>query len=223
MFEFEKLAEEDILLAEEILKVAADSVDEMTDDELVEGFIYDLEAEGFDLDDPEIIAEVEEFLESGEVLDDATEKAAEYITEDILKVAAGVTTGYETEAAGRAVANYFDLHGVANMGSAYGMAPVNTGSSISASADRNVYGGYGKLMGQSEPNAHAVNSAGKLSGVLAGNYSASFKAASDAEDGDIISQLIEEAADYEGQSVDDYLMDVGYEALEDEILESLDN
>lgn len=221
MYEFEKLAEEDVTLAEEILKVAADTVDDLTEDELVEDLLNELAAEGYDLDDPEVAEEVGNYLAEGLHLDDATEKAAEYITEDILKVAAGVTTGYETEAASRAVGNYFNLDGVANMGSAYGSAPVNTGSAISGGADRNVHGGYGTLMGQSEPNAHALNATSKLSGVLAGNYSASFKSASD--NSDIISDLIDEAAYSEGQSVEDYLMDVGYEALEEEILDTLDN
>lgn len=219
MLQFEKIAEENITLAEEILKVATEEVDTLTEDELLEDLANELTAEGYDLNDPEVLAQVDKFIEEGLHLDNATEKAAEYISEDILKVAAGQTTGYETAAAARAAGQFFNMDGAANLGSAYGNAPVGTGSAISPNVDKNVFGGFGKLMGQPGIIGNAVNATSKLSGVLRGNYSENIRTASD----ESIENLIIEAAKSEGQSVEDYLMDVGYEALEQEILESLEN
>jgi urease gamma subunit len=219
MLQFEKIANEDNTLAEEILKVATEEVDELTDDQLLEDLADELEEAGFDLNDPEVIAGVEELINEGTVLDNATEKAAEFISEDIIKVSSGQTTGYETAAAARAMGNFFNMHGAANFGSAYGTAPVGTGSAISPGADSNVGGGFGRLMGQPGITANAVNATSKLSGVLRGNYSENIRTASD----DAIENLIIEAANSEGQSVEDYLMDVGYQTLEQDILETLEN
>lgn len=219
MYEFTKIANEDETLAEEILKVATEEVDSLTEEEIFEDLVNELTAEGYDLNDPEVVAQVDALIEQNFHLDNATEKAAEYIAQDIEKVSSGQTTGYETAAAARAMGNYFNMHGAANLGSAYGTAPVGTGSSISPNADKNVKGGFGSLMGQPGIIGNAVNATSKLTGVLRGNYSENIRTASD----ESIEALITEAANSEGQSVEDYLMDVGYEAIEQEILESLEN
>jgi hypothetical protein len=226
MESFEKIAESDNALAEEILKVAADVVEDMSDDEQFEDFLEDLEEAGYDLEDPDTVAEIESFLENGELPEYTAEKSAEFIADDILKQASGVNEGFETNAAAKAVSNYFDRHGVANLGSSYGMSAVGVGSAISDSADAGIGGGWGRLIGGGNMAANSVNATNKVSGVLGRLYKDNIRTASDPDDQlDYLLSTIEEAAYSEGQAPEEFLQDLGFEYLQeiakDEVLDEI--
>lgn len=221
---FEKIAYENDYMAEEIIKVAAETVDSLSDEAIIDEFLTDLVEAGYDLDDPDTLAEVDALLEDepDTPVDYAVEKAAEMISEDIAKVAAG-SDMFETGAAAKAVQNYFDLHGAANLGSMFGPSAVGVGSAIPAGADKNISGGYGRLIGGGNINPHNVNAAGKVSGVLGNRYPDNIRTASDPELLDELFNTIEAAAESEGQSTEEYLQDLAYEALEDEAMDLLLN
>jgi hypothetical protein len=221
---FEKIAYENDGMAEEIIKVAAETVDSLSDNEIIDEFLTDLVDAGYDLNDPDTIAEVEALLDEDPdtAVDYAVEKAAEMISEDIAKVAAG-SDMFETDAAAKAVTNYFDLHGAANLGSMFGPSAVGVGSAITPNATKNIGGGYGRLIGGSNINPHNVNAAGKVSGILGSLYPDNIRTASDTDTLEHLYRTIEAAADAEGQSTEEYLQDLAYEALEEEATELLLN
>lgn len=218
MEQFEKIAQDDTYLAEEIIKVASEAVSDLTDEDILDEFLADLEEAGYDLQDEAVVAEIDEMLqnEPTQFGDYVTEKAAELISEDVIKVASGMTEGFETAAASKAVANYFDMHGAANFGSSFGPSAIGTGSAIPPGADARIGGGWGGLIGGGNLNPHNVNAAGKVSGVLNGGYSQNIRTASDPDEEALeeFANAIEAAAHEQNQSVDDFVRDLGYEALE---------
>lgn len=216
MENLEKIAQENANLAEEIAKIASEEVLEMSEEDLLNEFVSELEAEGYDINDEDTINEIQKILDETpeQIGDYAVEKVAEYISEDILKVASGAT-GFETEAASRAVANYFDLHGAANLGSPTGMSAVGVGSAISPNADKNVMGGFGKLIGGNAMFPNNVNATTKVQGVLSNVYRDNIRTASDEDYLEAFIEHIENAAQEENQSVDDFVKDLGYEYLEE--------
>lgn len=233
---FDKVASALPNLAEEMYKVASESIAEVSDQDILTNYYESLEAAGFDLEDPAVQKEVNDFLAANTSApkDLAVEELLEVMSEDIeanhekVAAAGGLTTGFATAQAAKAVDNFFNLHGAANLGSAFGMAPVAVGSAISPGDDSGISGGWGRLIGQNGVYSRAVSAAGKLSSIESNNFAANIKSASDLDelsDEDLaivhLNGTIKTAADVEDQSVYDYLYDLGFEGIKDEIREEL--
>ena len=82
---FEKVASAEPIIAEEVLKVADETVAELSDEDIMQDFFEDLEAAGYDLNDPAVKETVDNFLANNvdAPRETAVEKVAEAIMEDI--------------------------------------------------------------------------------------------------------------------------------------------
>ena len=221
---FEKIAAENEDLAEIFIKVAAeDVVGDMTDEERLEELLIDLENAGVDLEDPEVIEELKEASDE-DIYEYNLEKALDIMSEDFLnnveKIAAGVEPGFETAAAARAVEQYFDLNGAALLGTSFGPGNNQFGTTLSPLVDKNVFGGYGKQIITNNILPYAVNASGKIGGLIGGTNMNIIKSASDDELLDFFYTKLAEAAEFEDQTVDEFVHDLGMEALIEEIKEA---
>lgn len=220
MSEFlEKVAQENANLADVIIKVAEDEiVSKMTPEDQLDELLGDLEEQGVDLESPEVLNALKTASDNGEIYAYNLEKAADFMSEDILKVAAG-EPGFETQAAAKAMEQFFDLNGAALLGSSFGTAPNEIGTTIHPGIDKNVMGGFGKTIMTTNIQPAAVQASGKIKSLLGGSNMNIIKAAEAGEDEirNFLYTKIAEAAELEGQSVDEYVHDLGMEALTEEV------
>lgn len=220
---YEKIAAENQDLANTIAEVAKEEFDNLSDDEKLEMLEYFLTEDGLDLTDASVQNEIKQASDQ-ELYLYGLEKIAELISADIVnnidKVAAG-EAGFETQAASRAIENFLDVHGSAVLGSTFGMGDNAIGTVVTPGTDKNVFGGFGSKLFRTNYSPYTVNSTGILTNLIRGTNMNTFKFAS--EDEQLFNFFIEkvaEAAEYEDQSVEEFLYDLGLEALEDEILNS---
>lgn len=190
-------------LSEEILKVASEEINEMQPEDVLSEYLEDLSNAGYDISN----LTMDDINMQG-VYDYGVSKAAEYISEDIDKVAGGESVQYQTAAAAKAVAPFLTNDGVANLGSAFGMGNGPIGSVVNANTDKNVFGGWGTLIGQNNVNPNAVSAEGKVNSLLG---STNMKFASEEEM--LYAILDKTASDFE-QTVDEFVTDLAIEAIE---------
>ena len=204
---FEKIASESQLLAEEIVKVASEEIDGMNPQDVYEEMMTDLKEAGYD-----VSGVTPENVDWQKVFDYGVEKTAEFISEDIAKVASGASINYETAAAAKAVSPFLENDGVANFGSAFGAGNGPIGSVVHAGIDKNVFGGWGTLIGRPAYAENAANASGKINSLLSAT---NMKLASEdpKERLEAFTEVITKTAADEGQSLDDYIFDLGIEAL----------
>jgi hypothetical protein len=210
---FEKIASDSQLLADEIIKVASEEINGMEPQDVYNEMISELAEAGYDT-----TGVTPENVDWQEVYNYGVEKTAEFIAEDIVKVASGASVNYETNAASKAVAPFLENDGVANFGSAFGAGNGPIGSVVHAGIDKNVFGGWGTLIGKPAFAENAVSAAGKVPGLLG---STNMKLASEDpnERMEAFREVLAKTAEDEGQSLDEYIFDLGMEALVNEIKE----
>jgi len=203
-----------------IYKVAADEMEEITPDEVADDLFEQLEADGVDLENPEVQKEINDYLSEEELFDYGVNKTAEFIANDILetqeKIAGGESVQYQTAAASKAVAPFLTNDGAANYGSGFGRADGPIGSVVNAATDKNVFGGWGTLIGKNPVNSRAASAQGRLSSLLGSTNQK--KWASDNVDPELV-EVVDVAAEDLGQEPEEYLYDIGKEAMINEILE----
>ena len=192
-------------LTEEIFKVASEEIDEMQPEDVLSEYLEDLENAGYDISGLTM-----EDINMNGVYDYGVNKAAEYISEDIDKVAGGESINYVTAAAAKAVAPFLTNDGVANLGSAFGQGNGPIGSVVNANTDKNVFGGWGTLIGQNSVNPNAVHAEGKVNSLLGAT---NMKYASDEE---IFLTILDKTASDFDQTVDDFITDLAIEAIEEQ-------
>lgn len=213
---FEKVAAENEDLADVIIKVADEEVvSQLNEEEQLDAFLDALEAEGVDLNDPKVLEELKT-ASADDIYTYNLANVTEIISEDICKVAAG-EPGFETAAAAKAVEQFFDINGAATFGSSFGPGNNSFGTTISPVVDKNVFGGFGKQIMTTNIQPNAVNASGKISGLLNGSNMNIIKAASDEDIMEYFFTKLAEAAELEGQTVDEFVHDLGIEALKDEV------
>lgn len=210
---FEKIASDSQLLADEIIKVASEEINGMEPQDVYNEMISELAEAGYDT-----TGVTPENVDWQEVYNYGVEKTAEFIAEDIVKVASGASVNYETNAASKAVAPFLENDGVANFGSAFGAGNGPIGSVVHPGVDKNVFGGWGTLIGRPAFAENAVSAAGKVPGLLGAT---NMKLASEDpnERMEAFREVLAKTAEDEGQSLDEYIFDLGMEALVNEIKE----
>lgn len=220
MSEFlEKVAQESQDFVNVIMKVAEDDVVKvLTPQEQLDNYVAACEANGANLEDPKVLESIKTAEAAGDVYKWNIQNVSEIIAADIVKSASG-DQGFETAAAAKAVDSFFDLNGAANLGSSFGTAPNEVGTVINASTDKNVFGGFGKIIRTGITNtAQSVNATSKVKSLLSGSNLNNIKTASDEEVLERLYTIIKTAADEAGQTPEEFVYDLGIDALTEQAI-----